>query len=95
MRLLLHTRGELYQKKQSVDCSKDFQEYQVQSGESITKGNESMNTPTIVNCPHCNCFHGPKEVRGNIPCMVCETCRTVFLKDMDRTILHKGIDVDD
>ena len=54
-----------------------------------------MNTPTIVNCPHCNCFHGPKEVRGNIPCMVCETCRTVFLKDMDRTILHKGNDVDE
>ena len=47
--------------------------------------------PSIINCPHCSCFHGPKEC--NIPnVMMCTTCNSIFHKD--RTILKPGKDVD-
>ena len=44
----------------------------------------------IINCPHCDCFYGPKRVRGNIPCMICTTCESVFMTDENRTILKRG-----
>ena len=50
--------------------------------------------PTLLNCPYCACFHGPKEC--NIPnVMMCSTCSCIFHKNRDRTILKPGKDVDD
>jgi hypothetical protein len=50
--------------------------------------------PSVVNCPHCSCFHGAREVMGNLPCMICVTCNTVFMKNNERTILKRGKDIE-
>jgi len=46
-------------------------------------------TTSILNCPNCDCFHGPKEIRG-MPMYVCETCTCHFMKDGNHTIIKQG-----
>jgi len=49
-------------------------------------------TTCVFSCPNCNCFHGPKEIRG-LPMYVCSTCETHFMKDANQTIIKKGKDI--
>lgn len=37
--------------------------------------------PSIDSCPHCNCFRDNKQVYGNLPICVCQTCGTIFGKE--------------